>query len=723
MIIKVDLSKITDSPINNSNVKESNSFQKLKMELLQGSPTSYLVSGYRGVGKTSFINTLVQEINSEIKEKNSNTNQNKLEKLFVNLKVSKYKDFSLIIRSLIREIYLSIDESSEIKSKIKEKDEKLYEEIRLLHIRTFKDVSIKKNYLIETNLSKGIGLNPSTVNIFIRTFFLIFGGFGLIDYFKKGEVNWTFVSMLIFIMIVIFIAEFSYKKNKEESDEISQKTLYDDEIAESQLYRVINGLHQINIELVIIIDELDKIEEETEINSFISELKPLLLNGKTNFVLIFGQRMLYKYLMADIEEDNLVRSIFTRNIHIPLPSSEVFENYFYSLIKDTNYDSDLIEQYIQANILSSNRVLRKFIGVVRNDIFFDEDGNAVLNIESDNKLLKTNAQISKIIRKIEEEIICSEKSVFSEVEQDYLVYFLYITINKIKRMRHVEFNIEDILIENDLSKNAFMNLFYESIKEHTETLIEQLVQNEILVNLHSSDSSDESYGKELPRYKWSDNVAIENKYHLSSPFLFFLNEYIHFEKWMRDLSESEYLLGSESKNTHRGIYFIMQKLHQKEVISRKLLSEFQEFNNLRNQIAHGMNIADDPNNEVRDITNQFIGFQTLIFEQMMIFLLNKINSKSNQYDCVEDFKGYPAINNILFEFKLVNTNQLTKLLKLYSRMMDENEEIKEVRVLIFSPTLSNKLSSEIPDKNKNPKLKIKAVSSLTNMDYEDFLTV
>ncbi|RJO94980.1 hypothetical protein D3D03_16110 [Exiguobacterium sp. RIT452] len=545
----------------------------------------------------------------------------------------------------------------------------------------------------------------------------------MIDYFKKDEINWTIVSIMLLIMLIILIVEFSYKRNKEESDEISQKTLYDDEIAESQLYRVINGLHQINIELVIIIDELDKIEEETEINSFISELKPLLLNGKTNFVLIFGQKMLYKYLMADIEEDNLVKSIFTRNIHISLPSSEIFEDYFYSLIKDSQYDTDLIEQYIQANILSSNRVLRKFIGIVRNDIFFDTNGNAVLNIGSDINLLKTNAQISKIIRQIEKEKISSEKSVFSEVEQDFLVYFLYITINKIKRMRHIDFNIEDILIENDISKNTFMNLFYESIKKHTETLIEQLVQNKILVNLYSSEISDESYTEELPRYKWSDNVTIENKYNLSSPFIFFLNEYILFEKWIRDFSKSKYILGSESKNRPSAIFLIMRDLHQKEVISSKLFSDFKRFNDLRNQIAHGMNVTDDLNNEVRDVTNQFISFQTFIFEKMMISLLYKINSKNSQYDRMKDFKGYPAISDILFEFRLVNSNQSKKLLDTYSRILHENEEIKEMRVLIFSPTFLSKSESEKINKYNNPKLKIKVISSLANTDYEEFLTV
>ena len=54
--------------------------------------------------------------------------------------------------------------------------------------------------------------------------------------------------------------------------------------------RVISKLDEIGIEIVFIIDELDKIEKEEDINSLVSELKPLMLMGKSNYILIFGQK-------------------------------------------------------------------------------------------------------------------------------------------------------------------------------------------------------------------------------------------------------------------------------------------------------------------------------------------------------------------------------------------------------------------------------------------------
>ena len=53
--------------------------------------------------------------------------------------------------------------------------------------------------------------------------------------------------------------------------------------------------------------------------------------------------MLYKYLMADALDNNILASIFTRNIHIPLLNKSGFEEYFISLIGEENYKNDIVK--------------------------------------------------------------------------------------------------------------------------------------------------------------------------------------------------------------------------------------------------------------------------------------------------------------------------------------------------------------------------------------------
>ena len=56
MKIYIDLKKINDAPIDKNDISnEMFKDETLVNELIHGNPTTYLVSGYRGVGKTSYI--------------------------------------------------------------------------------------------------------------------------------------------------------------------------------------------------------------------------------------------------------------------------------------------------------------------------------------------------------------------------------------------------------------------------------------------------------------------------------------------------------------------------------------------------------------------------------------------------------------------------------------------------------------------------------------------
>jgi len=75
-----------------------------------GNPSCYLVSGYRGAGKSSFLRRLEREF------KESKTQKSEDKVLFVHTSFAKYDNQSYLIRKLIRELFLKINEIDNIKN-------------------------------------------------------------------------------------------------------------------------------------------------------------------------------------------------------------------------------------------------------------------------------------------------------------------------------------------------------------------------------------------------------------------------------------------------------------------------------------------------------------------------------------------------------------------------------------------------------------------------------
>src|SRR5687767_4348027 len=109
MEFEINASNLFDSPY----TKEMNSIftfddvvlADLANDICYGNPTCYLVSGYRGVGKSSFIKKLECKIDEKL------LSEEKLSKkhvLFVYTSFAKYQSQSYLIRKLIRELFLKI---------------------------------------------------------------------------------------------------------------------------------------------------------------------------------------------------------------------------------------------------------------------------------------------------------------------------------------------------------------------------------------------------------------------------------------------------------------------------------------------------------------------------------------------------------------------------------------------------------------------------------------
>src|SRR5688572_29279836 len=102
--VPIDHSKLIDSPYEESNSSlfdiTTSDTEDFVQDVIHGTPTCYLISGYRGAGKSSFIKKL---------EADTRRKENKA--LFIYLNFAKHEERSILLRKLIRNFYLSFEEN------------------------------------------------------------------------------------------------------------------------------------------------------------------------------------------------------------------------------------------------------------------------------------------------------------------------------------------------------------------------------------------------------------------------------------------------------------------------------------------------------------------------------------------------------------------------------------------------------------------------------------
>ena len=125
MEIKVNYKMLTDSPYEDGNKENRKIFSfencqddidNIVNDLIYGCPSCYLISGYRGAGKSSFIKRVESVLEEERKKINPENESVFKYSLFIHTNFSKYEEQSFLLRKLIRGLYLSIinEENAEV---------------------------------------------------------------------------------------------------------------------------------------------------------------------------------------------------------------------------------------------------------------------------------------------------------------------------------------------------------------------------------------------------------------------------------------------------------------------------------------------------------------------------------------------------------------------------------------------------------------------------------
>lgn len=508
--LHVNYRLINDSPYssNNHNAFVSNEVRVptfLSREIIHGNLTGVLISGYRGVGKTSFVEKLKSDIMLP---------DNKV--LFVKLNIAKYETYAIVLRQIIRQIYLTLLKE-ELLDKLSNRAE-----IELIYERTFSDIQannkqteineIKVEATAEVNLIKLIPPLVATLGTGLATLLLyVVDRFPYAASLMQRFFSSSFaesLSLIGFVCSLIWAATTALKlnasalKKSTHTKELNRKTLYDDEIAECRLLTVLEDIKNQGFKLLFVIDELDKIDDEDgRLAKLISDLKPLILSGFGTFILVSGQSLYYKYHTAQVKDDNIVASMFSRVVHIPLFSStDFFELFKAILFNENDISEDKYRDYVSSKILQSNRLPRRFINLIRQDLIWEGDHAYLQILDENTSAYSTDNKILQIVGDLERD----ELNMYKEGIKDFLIFQLHIWIQRMKMRNGTEFSYEEI-INREEYKDEFTNWYLYDLEKLLTAQLNLLVEHSLLERVQVMDDN----GEYEIYYKWSSNAVIK----------------------------------------------------------------------------------------------------------------------------------------------------------------------------------------------------------------------
>lgn len=670
---------------------ESNISETIK-EILSKTSSNYLISGYRGSGKSTFVKILSKELyKSNSKDENNSENQATINSL-ININLGSYNDYTSLLRKIVRSIYLELENISKIKGVVisnsfEQKNPELVKDIKTLYEKTFFDVhsnsmKLEKN---ETLTIYNWGIDFKAIMIGVIPILLTLG-FTLSEYIKEYPIIALMVSTLGAALIT-WGGSFASNRNLTENEEFIRNSLYDDDIAEYKLMDFLERLKSHGVKVVFAFDEIDKMEEQ-QVLQFLNEIKPLMMSDVSNFLFVTGQKVFYDYEFSQTLDDPIINSLFTKNIHIELPDKSLFEEVLFSVIdfEETKISRKRIHDFLNYNILNSGKVLRKFINSIRQDIKYTDAGKPYILINnSDLEKHNNDSRILRIIEKIERNSL--KEGIYSAGIKDFLHMQLFIAVKKAKNFTLQEFQSFELMnISEYRNDKNLLNLVFE-VQNLIEELLEELLMEEFLIKNEKFDEE----GYQLILYQWNKQKNL-NKIKSANLERIDLEENINrvFKGYLNDEELDEIL----TKN----LSFKFKKLYELRLLKSN------KYNTLIENYENYTSNMDDENNLDRMLRSK-ASYQSLMSEIVENIVCRKLEDITNHKEIkihnreiVRNTKNSSDIllenmtnnNKIILEIKIFNNNKSIKNYltskNYYKGVLDEiyqNSTIKSYELIVF----------------------------------------
>jgi Cdc6-like AAA superfamily ATPase len=370
---KVELHPINVAPLTGDMLKSygrlDEEVNRVASVVTQTEGGCLLITGYRGVGKTSFVNKVLFDAKATLEKK-------KVQLVVVQLNLARGYSTDKLLRRLIRELYHVINSDG------------LFEQLPPILQRKLDIAFMRTSHHLKTAMMLGL---KEVVSKTSSETFSTANTYALAPEFGVDKLSLSLGSM-------------AHQRSRSKTQEIMTSTEkarerglevdfleYDDEIAENDLCSLINELQGINfsnettlkqlkkpewfwkiladeiqigkrvitnyqlvksdkpakqkgIKIVFVLDEIDKMSVEQAEEIFRS-LKNLFLQGNATFLMVTGKDFYYHWLLTRNTEDDILFSLFTGIFHIPLFSDDEFSGLANALIKTKEqvFPDDLLE--------------------------------------------------------------------------------------------------------------------------------------------------------------------------------------------------------------------------------------------------------------------------------------------------------------------------------------------------------------------------------------------
>lgn len=468
----------------------------LAHEIVNGNNTCYLVSGYRGVGKTSFI-LQVQEKSERILDEKRNNNiksETPSEKipecLFILTNFAKYENHKSLLRRMIRDVY-QVYKQNEPTIIQNEEQKKFRKKIEDLYKRTFQDIKsqLSTSDSTELKIAGEADISAKVKEYASPILQLLASGAGSAYIISKWAtltpltiILFSIVLILLFISSLIsFKVSFTYIRSKESKNTIEE--IYDDEIADFKFQELLDSFHSLNYRLVFVLDELDKVST-ADLDNLMKEMKPYLLSGKAHFIIVAGQELAYRYLWAYSGDDAVIGSLFSKFYHVPLFSRDNLEEIGKRLINLDDASPDSISKLsplFDYLIFKCRRVPRSFIARFRQMVMWEPNENkertAYITIP-DKQTTELQVQTVAMIKEIERLIITPKQ--YDPVLNDYLITQLFINAQQMIFKKDYPQSLNDYLEHYSKSDQLADKAYYQNVEEIIRDLFNRMKQENIV---------------------------------------------------------------------------------------------------------------------------------------------------------------------------------------------------------------------------------------------------
>jgi Cdc6-like AAA superfamily ATPase len=386
-------------------VGRSREVTKLTNDLLNRDEGAVLVSGYRGVGKTSFVYKCLHEVLTQ--DKNV---------LVVLLNaVQLQDDGSGVVKNLIRRLYSSTNGGDTLKHDVKQRLKTLYRKA------VSKEFSLQENLLRRSETSarstkeQGIGINISERDWKTIVLLTCWSIAVVLQIFPVTAWEWfNKIVPLLFALPIPFGFNLWYKRKVvEEEKESSLGTAselyeFDNSVSnlESDLRDIHVQLHQSGKKLIYVIDELDKLATAQAALEIFSKLKTLFTLSKAIFVFI-GDEDLYSKANVRTATQNSFRpkeyTYFTHKYFIARPSWGDLSGYIDEVAAEKDVDQSTYDDFKHGLLLDAQNDFFDLLERIRDRIKSYESGQPLIELDglSDEDVKK--ARLHKAVVSVFEE--------------------------------------------------------------------------------------------------------------------------------------------------------------------------------------------------------------------------------------------------------------------------------------------------------------------------------